>query len=397
MSTATGQLRQAVAEAISRQIPDSVDESDLPRDVAVRLTADRLVRDALAAGHAGDAEIAAVQEFDAGNTAVLVARVQTSISYVVKVDTSPALVHEAHLLRRMTTDPILPPETRAAFPRVYAIDETPPIFGYLMEDLNEFSPINRSLRGEPEHAKLLLRGLWSQILEPAYRTTRRVRLGHDLDDDYFGRACGRLDGAAERGVLPAADESLHIDTGATALSLPDGWGSALAAAGTALSTAKPGFGTWVHGDPNPENTLWKTGLGGDFVFRMLDPKDWWTGDYLFDVAKLGHYTVVTSAMEAGHVDSAARRSDDGWSISFDASAFAPGHEIEASLLGEVEKFASEVGDNHWRTRYRLAFAANLLGIAGPRAIRGANEDNARQSGLAWAALGYALTTLAQPE
>jgi hypothetical protein len=297
----------------------------------------------------------------------------------------------------MATDPMLPPETRAAFPLVYAIDETPPIFGYLMEDLEDYTPISKSLAGGSDHAKLLLRGLWNQVLAPAYRATKRARLAHDLDDDYVGRARSRLTAAASRGVLPAAEEPITVRTRTATMLFPGGWGEALTAAGVELKTVRPRFGTWVHGDPNPENALWSTGADGGLVFRLLDPKDWWTGDYLFDVAKLGHYVALTSPLESGAASATAQRDGEGWRITIDDEACALGHEIEAALLAEVEPFAEEVGDEHWRDRYRLAFAANLFSIAGPRATRGLVESDKGQTSLGWGALGYALVHGAQSE
>ena len=219
MSTARGRLQVAIADAISAQLNDEVDESVLPRDVAVRLTAERLVQEALAKGHAGDAELADVHGFIAGNTALMVARVNARMSYVVKVDTSPALVHEAHLLQRIAIDPMLPSSTRSAFPRVFAIDDIGPIYGYLMEDLEDYQPLQHALRQTQHHAGDLISALWETVLAPAYQASQRRRLAHALWDDYFGRALPRLNSAAEDGVLPAGDTPLVIHTRTESIAL----------------------------------------------------------------------------------------------------------------------------------------------------------------------------------
>jgi Phosphotransferase enzyme family len=393
VASASGRLRDAVAEAITAQLSGQIDESELPRDVAVRLTADRLVREALAAGHAGEAQVAAVQEFSAGNTAVLVARLDTRISYVVKVDTSEALVSEAYLLRRMATDPSLPSATRAAFPKVYAIDETPPIFGYLMEDLANYTPMNVTVREDPGAAADLLVGVWRDVLEPAYRSTRQARRAHELHDDYFGRALTRLAGAAAAGVMPKPDRPLVVEAGDRSFELPDGWGNALAAASDRLPEVRPGFGTWVHGDPNPENVLWSRKATGTFEYRLLDPKDWWTGDYLFDVAKLGHYVVVTAPCEAGLGATTVTERQDSTVITMVSAGVEPARGIEAALLAEVGRFAEDVGDQNWASRYLLAFAGNLLAIAGPRAERALATGSPAQLNLAWTAMGHGLATI----
>lgn len=394
MTSAADDLLSAVAQAITVQISSDVDESHLPREVAIHLTADRLVREALAAGHAGTADISEVTAYGAGNTAMMVARVHARMAYVVKVDTSPSIVLEAHLLRRMASDPLLPAATRAAFPNVYAIDETPPLFGYLMELVEDAEPLNHVLRRKDPQAALLIEGLWNQVLEPAYAATRSARLAHNVHEDYFVRASGRLESAARKGLLPKPDQPIVVDSGARIVAFEKGWGPALGRAEALLHEVKPGFGTWVHGDPNPENALWTRLPGGGVSYRLLDPKDWWTGDYLFDVAKLGHYAVITAPTEAGEVDATSVDTADGYAISYDESAFTWGRSVEQRLLDSVSDFADATGDVTWASRYQLAFAANLLAIAGPRAERALATGEPDQANLAWVALGAGLTALA---
>ena len=394
MSSAADRLRSVVADAIAVQLPSEVDESQLPRDVAVLLTADRLVRDALSAGHAGAADVSEVLAFGAGNTAMMVARVHARMAYVVKVDTSPQIVQEAHLLRRMTTDRLLPAATRAAFPSVFAIDDTPPLFGYLMELVEDAEPIHHALQRHDPASGGLIRGLWEQILEPAYAATRDGRLAHNVHEDYFARARTRLRAAAESGALPAPECPLVVDDGVRTVRFRAGWGGALVEAETLLTRAKPGFGTWVHGDPNPENALWHPGPDGSIAYRLLDPKNWWIGDYLFDAAKLGHYAAVTAPTEAGEVEATATTTPDRVALGYDSSALAWGRSVEADLLPAVGRFAEAAGDSRWQERYRLAFAANLLGIAGPRAERALAAGDEGQRRLATVALGAGLMALA---
>ena len=367
MTNAVTSLANAVSEAIDQQL-GNVDELALPRDVAIHRTAERLVREALVRGHAGDAEVGSVERFGAGNTAMLVASVQTSISFVVKVDTSKALLNEAHLLQRIAGDPSLPATTRRAFPRIFAIDDVGPLYGYLMEDLSEHEPLHLALRrGDPGSAVVVER-LWDDVLAPAYRATARPRLAPQLWEDYFGRAELRILDAAARGNLPEACEPVTLALDGSALDLPGGWGPLLISARQRLQSVAPAFGTWVHGDPNPENALWSPGTDGRLRFRLLDPKDWWTGDYLFDVAKLGHYAGVTLAAEAGQVVVETACAADGWHF---AVSRLPeyGLAVEAALLARVELLAIELSDKHWRMRYQFARAANLLSVAGGRASR----------------------------
>lgn len=395
MSATADELRVVVAEAIEAQLGDEIDEGELPRDLAVHRTADRLVREALAAGHSGDASVSEVTAFGAGNTAMVVARVSAHVAYVVKVDTSEALVREAHLLRRMRTDPALPAATRAAFPRVFAIDDTPPLFGYLMELVEDAEPLHLAVRRADPLAATLVSGLWKQVLRPAYEATKNARWAHNLHEDYFVRARVRLEAAARHGLLPSAEAPVRVDDGHAALELRGGWGPLLESAEEQLHLVKPTFGTWVHGDPNPENALWAKRSDGSIEYRMLDPKDWWMGDYLFDVAKIGHYVTVTAPVEAGVVAGSWSLSDRGASVSFDRSQLAPWAGIEQALLEQTSSFATAEGDPAWERRYALASAANLLSIAGPRAERAASTGADAQAQLAWIALAVGLQALAQ--
>lgn len=393
VTSATDDLKAAVAQAITIQIPADVDESQLPKDLAIHLTADRLVREALAAGHAGVADISEVTAFGAGNTAMMVARVHAQMAYVVKVDTSPSIVREAHLLRRMTSDPMLPAVTRAAFPAVFAIDDTPPLFGYLMELVEDAEPLHLALRRQDDSAPLLITGLWEQVLVPAYKASKNTRLAHNLHEDYFARARGRLQAAADADALPGGDVPIKIYDGSRNIEI-SGWSRMLDHADKLLATVKPPFGTWVHGDPNPENALWFRQPDGSVGFRMLDPKDWWIGDYIFDAAKLGHYAVVTAPTEAGVIDGVMSRTEGKLEITYDSAAMAWGKDVEVQLLARVGEFANMAGDRDWEKRYQLAFAANLLGIAGPRAMKAKAERNSEQKLLATVALGAGLATLA---
>lgn len=382
-------LRAAVADAISGQIAGKIDESTLPREVAIRITAERLVQEALSRGHGSEAEVGEVRGFAAGRTAMGVARVHARLSFVVKVDTSPSLVDEAHLLLRMSTDRSLPESTRRAFPAVYAIDDEGPIYGYLMEDLDDYAPIHLSLGAEDGSAGALIAGFWSSVLEPAYRSTRQSRLAHDLWEDYFGRGLARLHAAASVGALPAGDAPLAVALDGETVEFPEGWASEIESVRSTLAASSPGFSTWVHGDPNPENAMWAATESGP-TFRALDPKDWWSGDYLHDVAKLGHYVVVTHPIESGAAQPVQAR-DAGLTV-LSEDALAAGRRTERDLLDRVALFAEEVGDRAWRLRYDLGFAANLLSIAGPRAMK-AEERGPAQRDLADFALAYGLVTL----
>lgn len=157
--------------------------------------------------------------------------------------------------------------------RPVAIDDVGPLYGYLMEDLLEYEPLHLApRRGDPGSAAVVEQ-LWDDVLAPANRATARPRLAPQLWDDYFGRAEIRILDAAARGNLSEAWEHVTLALEGGVLDLPSGWGHLLASARDRLQSVSPAFGTWVHGDPNPENALWSLGMDGELRFRLLDPKD----------------------------------------------------------------------------------------------------------------------------
>ena len=368
---ATPSLRSAISDAIQELLHFDGEEKTSELEESARDTAERLLEDALVSGEIQSAEVADLRSFSAGNSSMMVARLESNLSFVVKIDRNPDVVAEAEVLRRAAGDPSLPEDTRNAFPRIYAIDRIGPIFGYLMEDLSQYTSLHMTIsKPDSDVINGLLADLWSSLLEPAYRATRTTRLTPNVAEDYFRRAERRLSLVVNQGVLPSPSESLVVDCGDEVLELRDGWGRQLELGIQALHAVQPTFATFVHGDPNPENVLW-TEDNGRRSFRLLDPKNWWIGDYLFDVAKLTHYAKVTSPVEYRGVQ-AKQSSDAGkTTITYDRAHLAPDG-MESQFLEVVRAFAEsdEVRDPYWRPRYHLGVAGNLLSVAGARLAKG---------------------------
>lgn len=392
------ELSAVVAEAIGRQLDTAteIDESEDRR--AQRLTAHQLVRDALAGGQFGAVTVPDLYSFAGGNTAMLVARLHTTLTFAVKVDRSPSLVAEAHHLRHASTDPRLPEATRQAFPRIFAVDDVGPIYGYLMENLEEYATFASLLvGGDPATRTAVLEHAWCEVLAPAYLATRQKRLIPNVIEDYFVRADARLARAVERGLLPARDLPLSFRADGASFEVETGWGPLVDRARDRLRAVAPPFSTFVHGDPNPENILWGWTDDNGLRVRLIDPKDWGRGDYLFDAAKIGHYLRVTSPVEDHGPVVEVASSSSGSTIEYDRSALSAHHDLEATLLDLVAATAQdrEAPDNErWRVRYELAVAANLLGIVGPRLESAAAGGAATDLALGWIAFAEGLRNLA---
>jgi Phosphotransferase enzyme family len=396
MSTLYDQLRSSVAAEIRVQLGSAEVTRGGAVDPEIKALADELVKQALLAGHLGSVSVGKPKEFDGGNTAMLVGSLTASLDYVVKADRQPKVVAEAHLLQRVKTDPSLPDDTRKAFPSIYAISDAGPLFGYLMENLKDYTPLYKTLRVSADDASNVLSALWRKILAPAYRQTHTRRLP-SIVEDYIGRVQERFREALKEGLIPAADAPLCIETGEERVEIPDGWGPLLERAGKRVAALAPAFGTFVHGDPNPENILWRENKDGEVVVRLIDPKEWWTGDYLFDVAKVGHYLRVTGPVEQHKPPASCKEIDGTTTVVYDAQALRINDKVESRFLTSVKTFAEDQGDGAkrdptWSERYEFAIASNLLGIVQARAKR-SSEKNETQRHLAWIAFGEGLRLL----
>ena len=96
------ELSAVVAEAIGRQLDDAPIGGESEDQRVQRLTAHQLVKDALAGGQFGAVTVSGLHSFAGGNTAMLVARVNTTLTFVVKVD-------HRRSLQKLTTCAMRPP------------------------------------------------------------------------------------------------------------------------------------------------------------------------------------------------------------------------------------------------------------------------------------------------
>jgi aminoglycoside phosphotransferase (APT) family kinase protein len=63
----------------------------------------------------------------------------------------------------------------------------------------------------------------------------------------------------------------------------------------------PSFQTAVHGDSHPANIIIRLEPAGKGEYRteirLIDPRGWHLGDYVFDLAKLAHYLILVGPVE----------------------------------------------------------------------------------------------------
>jgi hypothetical protein len=157
-----------------------------------------------------------------------------------------------------------------------------------------------------------------------------------------------------------------------------------------LEEITPGFSTVTHGDPNPGNIMFRTTSTG-VELKFIDPKEWMTGDYLFDIAKITHFLENTGPVEKPQVSSPPaatgggapgenavrsvyRRDEDGAHLEYTIGLPNWTGLLVEACFERVAQFAGERGDFHWRARYELGMAANLLGLPLGRLAKGRKDS-----------------------
>jgi hypothetical protein len=145
-----------------------------------------------------------------------------------------------------------------------------------------------------------------------------------------------------------------------------------------LSRITPPFVTVVHGDPNPGNLLLKV-TGTDISLKFIDPKDWVTGDYLFDVCKITHFIEATGPVEkpinGDQVKTQFYANNLENTLSYSINKPKWTETIVAACRDRLQGFALDFGDSLWEQRYELGMSANLLGLPIGRLKKG-NVDSA---------------------
>jgi thiamine kinase-like enzyme len=382
----------SVREAIEKQLAERPGTRGAASGAQVDAVTKRLVGQALAARAFGASTVGSPTPFSAGHTAEVVGSVRVSLDYVVKVDGNPKVVREARLLQRISTDVELPELLRHAFPAIYAVADSPPLYGYLMEHLDGYEPLHETLQTNPTAAGRVLNSLWDNLLLPAYERTVTARRP-DVIGDYIGRVQERFAHSAD---IPEPHRPLRIEAAPnSAIDISTGWGQLLERAAARVAELAPPFGTFVHGDPNPENILWRE--TDPLEIRLIDPKDWWIGDPLFDIAKIGHYLRVTAPVEQYHHPAEHHDSGAATIVCYDTAPLDVHQSLEKTLLAAYEQSATDpvgnLSDPSWEERYDFAVASNLLGIVAPRAEKGRTENDQVQRNLAWIAFGEGMRRL----
>jgi len=103
-----------------------------------------------------------------------------------------------------------------------------------------------------------------------------------------------------------------------------------------------------------------------------DPKDWYAGDYMYDIGKLAHYLFATGPAQMVHAPPVPQINVASSSLNYRLN---PEQFHINDLLNIIAKktayFASKAQDINWKRRYKLSLASNLLGTPAAR-LRSSN-------------------------
>jgi hypothetical protein len=303
-----------------------------------------------------------------GAVAQFVGKVRTKKDFAFKADESFDLVEQAQTLRYLRDSQILPLEYRELFPRVYAAHTDGPLFAYLMEFLGEgctkLSDYLFCGENPVSPDKVLPRLI--ELIFVLFERTKRDLLLPNLDAVYIERIRSRLRHAkalnegfrriveSER-ILINSDEFLQ-------------YGHYLDALGNKLAPLQPGFSTFVHGDMHPGNIFF-IGEGDSLEVRFIDPKSWIWGDYLFDVGKLLHYTLVTGPLEDAHAVRPNISEGQPPKIEYEISLSDRARTTVELTRSRLKQFAEHHNDTNYEQRLTLSLATNLLGLCENRLDR----------------------------
>jgi hypothetical protein len=283
---------------------------------------------------------------------------------VFKCDSNRKLAEEVRMLRELKRRADLPESFRARFPFIYAARIDDPPYAYLMEYFDEHIGLEEILFGNPVADDDIFRTVTSILdcLFEAYkRSTHRLHKPN-LDEIYFKRIRDTL--GSLRNVDGEFDRIMQSSEVVVNGTLCEQYELYLKRLSSKVSEYEPGFTTFVHGDPNPENILVKISTHAVDV-KFIDVKEWGDGDYLFDIAKLVHYILITGPVERLHNPIQAQLlfpSERTVELNYSLGRPAVLDAVAKMIEKRTEQFAAELGDIHWRQRFALAMAANLLGL-----------------------------------
>lgn len=376
---ATGQWHDVPAAPsnagnLGDDVPIHYETNDSSHGIATMPSHDRVLHDLLnqasQSGYALTHVSLGQNALSGGNTTETVGVIRMTAPFVFKIDTKQvALADEAATIKAIRCDHRIAKSYRDAWPIVYGLRREPP-YAYLMECFpreSGWQSLEHLLYSEPnvtdDQAASILQPVLD-VMEAGFHTSVCRRHHPSVWETYITRIQDRLE-QAER-LHPWFHGGERIING----NIYPGWRDCLQTLTChreGLQHRTPGFTTVVHGDPNPGNILLRHAEDESWQIKLIDPKAWGVGDYLFDLAKLAHFFIGTGPVE--HLG-ATHALDEGNHFSYQLPSISWQHHAFNLCRATAQRIAADHGDHNWAFRFELAIAANLLGLPASRIAKG---------------------------
>jgi len=344
---------------------------------SARQIAEEMLMESLRSGLSPNGVLIDKARLGGGNTAEIVAKVTLHAPFAFKLDQAKEkLAEEGETIRKIKTNSLpginLPPRFRDVWPSIYSVRHEPP-YAYLMEFFPEedgWRSLENRLypagKGTPTSRYEALRWIGEvlNILFLGYESSVDTRHRPNLKKDYLGRIRDRLQMTAERDSRFASKE---LFVRGQPLRPWERYLDEIENHSSYLEQITPPFTTVTHGDPNPGNLMLRT-TTSSVELKLIDPKEWMTGDYLFDLAKITHFLEATGPVEKPEqgvpVKAAFQENGETAELSYAYGRPEWTEWLVEACRERVSQFAArkESLDPHWEARYELGMAANLLGL-----------------------------------
>lgn len=317
------------------------------------------------------------QALAGGNTAMSVSKITLHAPFVLKVDGEPKTANEGKTIRKFRETKTNPEEFRECWPIVYAIRHEYP-YAYLMEYFPRedgwisyedrlFPPSGTTVVDPAEAVRHI--NVCLDILFGAYESSIDSRIKPCLDEDYVGRIRERLEKVAKNDAR-FASQPLTIN--GQALKPWQEYLDLIVQRRDAIDKITPPFCTVCIGDPNPGNIVLRSKVSKVEV-KFIDPKEWGTGDYLFDIEKITHFIQATGPIEKpadGKPRLVTFKQDRNATLEYNIDGPTWTASVVDACLARTRDFAKQHNDPQWEARYELGMAANLLGLPLARLDKG---------------------------
>ena len=345
--------------------------------------ATELVKEALASGLPLQATALSGETLKGGNTAEFVGMISLSAPFVLKMDNNTKkLANEGLAIRSIKCNTSLSKEFRDTWPMVYAVRNQPP-YAYLMEIFpkangwvsleDRLYPVENDSAVGRNQGSRFINGILDILLD-GYKSSLDRRHHPSLMEDYVKRISERLI-ATEKKDVRFSSKGILVNS--EKLRPWKHYLNVLEQNASYLAQISAPFTTVVHGDPNPGNLMLRAS-DSTLELKLIDPKDWITGDYLFDICKITHFIEGTGPVEKPAdgvpVEASFISGEEQNQLTYNINPPKWTSTLVEACLERTKDFASNHGDHYWEKRYALGMAANLLGLPANRLEKGRGDS-----------------------